>query len=121
MFAGGVRALLAINLLSFSVTPAVWLWRRKQLRKRKGKGICALGLVPSRFGELVAGKEPRAVRRETSFLLEEETWRLLRKAAGGWAAYTKGAAAQRKRLCSPSKMFGSRKVNPSLLLLLFMR
>lgn len=113
--------MLAINLLSFSVTPAVWLWRRKQLRKRKGKGICALGLVPSRFGELVAGKEPRAVRRETSFLLEEETWRLLRKAAGGWAAYTKGAVAQRKRLCSPSKMFGSRKVNPSLLLLLFMR
>lgn len=92
-----MSALRVINLLSFSVTPAVWVWRRKQLRKRKGKGSCAPGLVSSCFWELATGKEPRAVRRERSFLLEEETWQPLRKAAVGWAAYTKGAAAQRKR------------------------
>lgn len=45
----------------------------------------------------MTGKQPRAVRREISFLLEEETWCLLRKAAVGWAAHTKEAAAQQGR------------------------
>lgn len=63
--------------------PSVWLWRRKQLKKRKGKGSYAPGLVSSCFWELATGKEPRAVRREISFLLEEETWHPLRKAAVG--------------------------------------
>lgn len=108
LVAGGMSTLLVINLL-FSLIPAAWLWRRKQLRKRKGKGSCALGLDCRCFWELVTGKEPRIVRRERSFLLEEETWRLLIKAVVGWAAYTQGAAAQQKRqrcsfACSPKSL-----------------
>lgn len=92
--AGGMSALLMINVLSFSLIPVVSLWRRKQLRKRKGKGTCALGSVSRCFWELATAKQPRALRREISSLLEEGTWCLLRKAAVGWAAHTKGPAAQ---------------------------
>lgn len=83
------------NLLSFSPMPAVWHWRRKHLRKKKKrKRSCVIGLVSSCFWELETGKQPRAIRWERSFLLEEEICCPLRKADVDWATCKKGAVTQ---------------------------